>query len=78
MKNDHEHDTFNKGFEEKGVYCRRVGEKFAPDEHERCAYCHGSKAEVQTGEHANFCNYDPNKDPVHFGFPEGGGRDQNG
>ena len=71
-------DTFNDGFEEKGIYCRRLGKKFAPDEHATCDYCHGDKVEIQTGEHGKFCNYDPDKDPVHFGFPEGGSRDSHG
>jgi hypothetical protein len=30
------------------------------------------------GRHETFCDYDPTKDPVHFGFPEGGARDLEG
>ena len=71
-------DSFNDGFEEKGIYCRRVGKRYAPAEHEECAYCHGSKAEIETGEHGKFCNYDPDKDPVHFGFPSESARDLKG
>ncbi len=71
-------DTFNDGFEEKGVHCRRVGKLLVPGEHEECLYCHGSKDQIQTGEHGCFCNYDPEKDPVHFGFPTENVRDQKG
>jgi hypothetical protein len=71
-------DEINTGFEEQGVTCRRIGKRLPPDEHARCAYCHGDKAEIQTGEHGKFCNYDPNKDPVHFGFPPGAKRDERG
>ncbi len=71
-------DTSNDGLEDKGIHCRRVDKKLAPCEHEACPYCHGSKAQVETGEHGLFCNYDPEKDPVHFGFPNEGTRDLKG
>ena len=60
------------------VRCRRTGEKYSPDEHHRCPYCYGAIADVAEGDHETFCDFDPEKDPVQFGFPENGTRHQTG
>ena len=52
------------------VYCRRVKRPLPLAEHERCPYCFGETGEIKTGEHEKFCDFDPEKDPVNFGFPE--------
>jgi hypothetical protein len=60
------------------VICRRTGEKYSSEEHHRCPYCFGDKTEVVPGEHAAFCDYDPAKDPTHFGFPTDATRPKSG
>jgi hypothetical protein len=62
----------------KPVHCRRTGQDYQPHEHQRCPYCWGEKKEVETGEHQEFCDYDPKKDPISFGFPPDGSRQQSG
>lgn len=52
--------------------CRRTGQDFSSEEHQRCPYCFGSEAKIETGNHDDFCDYDPNKDPISFGFPDNG------
>ncbi len=64
--------------DEKVVQCRRTGESYDPDEHRRCPYCYGSLREVSDGDHGTFCDYDPEKDPISFGFPPDGTRHQTG
>ncbi len=51
------------------VYCRRVERKLPVTEHLECAYCFGKPGEVATSEHERFCDFEPGKDPIHFGFP---------
>lgn len=63
---------------ESQVVCRRTGEKYSSEEHHRCPYCFGDKTEVVPGEHEAFCDYDPAKDPIHFGFPPGSTRSKSG
>jgi hypothetical protein len=52
------------------VYCRRVERPLAVEEHVDCPYCYGKKNDVQTTEHRQFCDFEPGKDPIHFGFPD--------
>ena len=63
----------------KTVFCvRNQCEKGAP-EHLGCAYCFGKKREViEKGERKEFCDFDPDKDPTSFGFPENSSRNLKG
>ena len=36
----------------------------------QCPYCFGGDKEVATGDHEKFCDFEPGKDPVSFGFPK--------
>ncbi len=63
---------------DEGVFCMRLEARLPAAEHAQCAYCHGAKADIAPGEHKEFCNFDPEKDPIHFGFPEGTTRDSSG
>lgn len=61
----------------KRVYCVRNHTTKKASEHLRCPYCFGRSREVvEAGEHERFCDFDPEKDPVSFGFPEGSTRAQ--
>jgi hypothetical protein len=51
------------------VPCHRTGQLFDLTEHERCPYCYGAQKDVATGDHGEFCDFDPDRDPVGFGFP---------
>ncbi len=51
------------------LLCKRTGQQIPPDEHERCPYCFGKLAQVETGRHETFCDYREGVDPVHFGSP---------
>jgi len=53
----------------KKVECRRVNKAVSADEHKQCPYCFGTVTEICSGRHETFCDYDPEKDPVSFGFP---------
>ena len=55
------------------VFCRRLRRALPVDEHSKCSYCFGSEGEIETGRHECFCDFDPKKDPINFGFPDGGG-----
>ncbi len=63
----------------KKVFCvRNQVDKSAP-EHLSCPYCFGRKSEVvENGERKEFCDFDPEKDPTSFGFPEGSTRNLKG
>ena len=63
----------------KKVFCvRNQVEKTAP-EHLSCPYCFGKKCElVENGERKEFCDFDPDKDPTSFGFPENSTRNLKG
>ena len=52
------------------VHCRRLDRILPVSEHAACPYCYGKSAEIQTGEHGNFCDFKPGEDPISFGFPE--------
>jgi hypothetical protein len=58
--------------------CRRTGELVTPSEHEECPYCQGQIAEIDTGKYERFCDYKEGEDPIHFGFPEGTTRHEEG
>jgi hypothetical protein len=60
--------------EEGQVQCRRLGRPLTVHEHRECPYCHGKTAEVASGQHETFCDYDPEEDPINFGFPQDRGR----
>lgn len=60
------------------VLCRRVMRPVRVTEHERCAYCFGRRADVESGRHGAFCDYHAGKDPIHFGFPPGEVRFEHG
>ncbi|MBK8979920.1 MAG: hypothetical protein IPM29_28820 [Planctomycetes bacterium] len=62
---------------ESRVFCRRTQRELPVHDHQDCPYCHG-KEQVHTGVHTKFCGYDPEKDPVSFGFPEDSERLQRG
>ncbi|MGC4113738.1 MAG: hypothetical protein QM765_03570 [Myxococcales bacterium] len=63
----------------KKVFCvRNQVDKTAP-EHLTCPYCFGKKSEqVENGERKEFCDFDPEKDPTSFGFPENSSRNLKG
>ena len=56
------------------VYCQRSGVLKTTDEHRACPYCFGKAAQVHSGDRRSFCDYDAEKDPPVFGFPEGSSR----
>ena len=60
------------------VFCRRLKRPLPLAEHEKCCYCFGEAGEIGTGEHGKFCDFDPSKDPINFGFPDGGGWTERG
>lgn len=62
----------------KRIHCRRTGQEYEVDVHERCPYCWGATEQVESGDHNNFCDFKPGEDPVHFGFPEDGNRLERG
>jgi hypothetical protein len=55
--------------EESHIYCPRVRCGRPVCEHRLCPYCFGSEAVIAEGNHTLFCDYEPNRDPVCFGFP---------
>ena len=62
------------GLRLKRLLCRRTGAQTELREHERCPYCFGRLADIETGQHEAFCGYRVGVDPVHFGFPDESGR----
>lgn len=63
----------------KPVYCVRNHTSKATEEHLSCPYCFGRKREViEAGERKLFCDFDPDRDPIVFGFPDGSTRNANG
>ena len=62
---------------ESTVFCRRTQRDLPVHEHQDCPYCHRAE-DVDTGVHGKFCNFDPEKDPVSFGFPDETTRRQSG
>ena len=63
----------------KKVYCLRNRLMKPTQEHMGCPYCFGKKHEViENGERCDFCDFNPDKDPVSFGFPEDTSRNLRG
>jgi len=62
--NERKGDAPSKG----AIRCQRTDQEYDCSEHERCPYCFGNTADVRAGDHTKFCDYDPEKDPVSFGF----------
>jgi hypothetical protein len=56
------------------VPCRRQAVERSLREHLACPYCFGTAADVRTHDHARFCDFDPKRDPIAFGFPDRLGR----
>ena len=54
---------------EPKVNCPRLDKLRPIEEHEDCPYCFGSAEEIAEGPRAKFCDFDPEKDPLNFGFP---------
>ena len=52
------------------IQCRRVHRPMPVDDHKDCPYCFGDEATIRTCGYASFCDFDPDLDPVNFGFPE--------
>lgn len=62
---------------QKRVFCRRNHVSKSADEHLGCPYCYGRLREVvEQGEPQRFCDWDPDNDPVTFGFPDDSSRNQ--
>lgn len=59
---------------EPQVFCRRLQHELSVSEHARCPYCFGREQEIAEGEHRAFCDFDPKKDPINFGFPDDSSR----
>ena len=53
----------------KRLLCKRTGQQYTLERHERCPYCWGDRQRIERGRHEDFCDYDPERDPLHFGFP---------
>ena len=51
------------------VHCRRIDGALTVSEHLRCPYCFGTRNDVAEGAHTDFCDFDPARDPLTFGFP---------
>jgi len=63
----------------KRVLCVRDQTEKSAEEHLGCPYCFGKSCEVVVrGRLADFCDFDPAKDPVSFGFPEKASRNSRG
>ena len=75
MLNEPEGEVRDADYRIKLLLCRRTGRWVPPEEHSACPYCFGSTADVARGVHARFCDYDPARDPVQFGFPAEGARE---
>jgi len=59
----------------KQLRCRRVDRLVDLAEHEACPYCFGHRQELSSGRYETFCDWQPDRDPVHFGFPPEAQRD---
>lgn len=63
----------------KRVFCLRNHIMKESIEHSKCPYCYGKEHElIELGERKHFCDYNPDKDPVSFGFPEDTSRNSRG
>ena len=75
-----EHDESERASEVrlKALRCRRTGEQVDLDEHASCPYCFGRMPVIERGDHRGFCDYRPEVDPIHFGFPPDAARHRSG
>jgi len=64
--------------DEPSIHCRRLERRLPLHEHATCPYCFGDVQEICTAEHQRFCDYQPGKDPIQFGFPPDSSRHQQG
>ncbi len=63
----------------KPVFCKRNHRSKEAREHMSCPYCFGKKRElIEHGERADFCDFDPENDPIAFGFPDDSSRNARG
>lgn len=63
----------------KPVFCKRNHTSKDADEHMSCPYCFGKLREViENGERTEFCDFDPDEDPITFGFPDDSTRNSQG
>ena len=63
----------------KTLRCRRTGQMFQVSVHARCPYCFADDDTIaKGGQYERFCDYDPEKDPINFGFPPDSTRTQSG
>jgi hypothetical protein len=58
--------------------CRRTGRWTSLAEHARCPYCFGTEKDLARGRYQGFCDFKPERDPVHFGFPPDARREELG
>ena len=68
----------NQSDDPKTVHCRRVDAAKTVEEHADCPYCFGKHDEIESEDRARFCSYDPDKDPIIYGFPPDSHRQRNG
>jgi hypothetical protein len=52
------------------VKCERTDTEYDVNEHLRCPYCFGKDVDVKSEDRSRFCDFDPDRDPINFGFPE--------
>ena len=63
----------------KLLRCRRTGQMYSVEKHVECPYCSGDAETIERdGQYKNFCEFETDKDAVHFGFPENSDRVQKG
>jgi len=53
----------------KQLRCRRLDRLVDLEEHESCPYCFGQREDMASGRYETFCDWQPGRDPVRFGFP---------
>ena len=56
-------------------FCRRIHTSKDASEHLACPYCFGKKREtIEEAERKDFFDFDPDQDPITFGFPDSSSR----
>jgi hypothetical protein len=61
---------------ERRTQCVRTGQLYDSSVHAACPYCFGSQADLSTGDRSRFCGFEPGRDPLNFGFPDGAVRER--
>lgn len=65
--------------EVKTLRCRRTGQMYEVPTHAKCPYCFADDDTIaRGGTYKDFCDFDPDKDPIHFGFRHDSTRNENG